>query len=87
MIIGYSFGDDHINNAIVDTVKDGELSIFVIDPLGVDVIDKNRDAIIPGPNTLTRFLWPNVIGASRRSLREIFGGDRVEHNKVMKFFS
>jgi hypothetical protein len=27
-----------------------------------------------------------LIGASRRTLREIFGGDMVEHGKVMRFF-
>jgi hypothetical protein len=27
-----------------------------------------------------------LIGASRRSLREMFGGDLTEHSKVMRFF-
>jgi hypothetical protein len=31
-------------------------------------------------------LEPYLIGASRRSLREIFGSDAVEHGKVMRFF-
>jgi hypothetical protein len=87
MVIGYSFGDDHINTAISDAAAGTNLGIFVIDPLGVDVIDKNRDAVIHAPDQLASELWPRVIGSSRRSLREIFGTDRVEHSKVMRFFS
>ena len=87
MVIGYGFGDDHINTVIRDAVSGGNLRIFVIDPLGVDVIDENRDATIHVPGGLASDLWPHLIGASRRSLREIFGGDRVEHGKVMRFFS
>lgn len=86
MIIGYSFGDDHINRSIVEAIHAGGLKIFVIDPLGTDVFDKNRNAVIYGPDKLVTDLWPNIIGASRRSLREIFGTDRVEYEKVMRFF-
>ena len=87
MVIGYSFGDDHINNVIRSAVACGNLRIFVIDPLGVDVVDKNRGAQIYTPDQLATGLWPYLFGASRRSLREIFGSDRVEHSKVMRFFS
>ena len=87
MIIGYSFGDDHINNVIRRAVAGGNVRIFVIDPLGVDVMDKNRTAQIYRPDQLASDLWPHLFGASRRSLREIFSSDRVEHSKVMTFFS
>ncbi len=87
MVIGYSFGDNHINTAIRNAVASRNLHIFVIDPLGVDVIDKNRDATIYAPDELASVLWPHLIGSSRRSLRETFGADRVEHSKVMRFFS
>lgn len=87
MVIGYSFGDDHINSLISAAAVGGKLGIFVIDPLGPDVIDKNRDAQIHHPDQLASALWPRLIGASRRSLGEIFGPDRAEHAKVMKFFS
>lgn len=87
MVIGYSFGDDHINKAIREAAVDGGLNIFIIDPLGVDVVDKNRNAQIYAPGELAKDLRQNLIGSSRRSLREIFGDDRVEHGKVMRFFS
>lgn len=87
MVIGYSFGDDHINAMIRAAVTDHKTDLFVIDPLGVDVMDKNRNALIHRPDELAAALWPRVIGSSRRSLREIFGHDRAEHAKVMRFFA
>ncbi len=87
MVIGYSFGDDHINEMIREAVTNHKLGLFVIDPLGVDVIDKNRNAQIHDPDVLAKDMWPQMIGSSRRSLREIFGSDRAEHGKVMRFFA
>ena len=87
MVIGYSFGDHHINQAIAEAADRGTLRLFVIDPLGVDVLDKNRSAPIPGPDPLFTRLQPHIIGASRRTVREIFGNDRVEHAKVIRFFT
>jgi hypothetical protein len=87
MVIGYSFGDDHINQAIAEAADRGGLSLFIIDPLGVDILDKNRNAPIPGPDSLFTRLQPYVIGASRRTVRDIFGSDRVEHAKVMRFIT
>lgn len=87
MVIGYSFGDDHINGQILNAAATGNLKVFIIDPDGVDVLDKNRGAMIHSPGDLAKKLWPHVIGASRRSLKEIFGSDRAEHAKVLRFFS
>lgn len=87
MIVGYSFGDDHINRSITNAIEAGGLKTFIIDPLGTDVFDKNRNAMIYSPDKLAIDLWPSLIGASRRSLRDIFGTDRVEYEKVMRFFT
>ena len=80
MVIGYSFSDAHINKAIGDGIDKG-LKLFIIDPCGVDVLDKGliRDEYMEK-------LAPNIIGASRRPLRSIFNDDVVEHGRVMKFF-
>jgi hypothetical protein len=86
MVVGYSFGDLHINQTVRDAADTGNLRIFITDPLGVDVIADNPRANSPGMPLLNQ-LEPYLMGASRRSLREIFGGDRVEHAKVMKFFT
>ena len=87
MIIGYSFGDAHINCAIQDAASKG-MKIFVIDPSGVDVIDKrNTRAPIREPvSGLMQALMPSLIGASRRSLKETIYSDLVENEKVMRFF-
>jgi len=52
MIIGYSFGDDHINAKIRQAVRNGRLGIFLVDPVGVDVVDANRGAAIHSPATM-----------------------------------
>lgn len=88
MVIGYSFSDEHINESICAAASAGDLKLFIIDPQGVDVLDK-RDprAGIRGPaEPLLETLGPRVIGASRRPLSAIFGADHVEHGKVMRFF-
>jgi hypothetical protein len=87
MVIGYSFGDPHINGAIQAAATQG-LRIFIIDTLGVDVIDKrNIRAQIPERVTeLMQALMPRIIGASRRPLNEIINSDPMEHEKVMRFF-
>jgi hypothetical protein len=88
MVIGYGFGDNHINDAIGEAANRKNLRLFIIDPLGVDVLTK-----IPRPLTIHLLGSPfeqlesSVVGASRRTLREIFGGDTVEHGKVMRFFN
>jgi hypothetical protein len=87
MVIGYGFGDPHINGAIQTAATKG-LRIFIVDTLGVDVIDKrNTRAQIPAPVTeLMQALMPRIIGASRRPLNEIINSDPVENEKVMRFF-
>lgn len=82
MVIGYSFTDGHIDALIRDAASKG-LRLFIIDPLGTDVVNKTRDAMIKARDSLE----DSIIGASRRSLRETFGSDDIEHAKVLRFFS
>lgn len=77
MVIGYSFNDEHINNALIEAAKDNQLKLFVIDPAGTEVISKCNNE-----------LEKAIIGASRRPMSEIFGSNTsIEYDKVMKFFS
>ena len=89
MAIGYGFRDGHINAAIGRAVERG-LKLFVIAPEGAELarrINPTRDrAAIAVPTPLESMLEASLIGASRRPLRDIFGGDTAEHNKVMRFF-
>ena len=86
MVIGYSFSDAHINAAIGEGIGKG-LKLFIIDPRGVDVLDKRqKEPVGRGRDEYMDKLAPNIIGASRRPLTSIFGDDVVEHARVMKFF-
>jgi len=86
MIIGYSFSDEHINEIILSAAEHGQLQIFIVDPLGVGILDKNSTNAIYTEHELIQRLRPWIIGASRRPLSEIFGRDFVEHQKLMNFF-
>jgi hypothetical protein len=82
MIIGYGFQDQHINQLLLNASTSSGLRLFIIDPLGVDVAWEDRNL---HQRQLNRFQG-HIIGASRRSMREIFGTDQVERAKVMRFF-
>jgi len=82
MVIGYGFRDGHVDQVIRDIAPRGQLQMFIVDPLGADVVNQTRDAAIRARDPLEDIL----IGASRRSLRELFGSDAVEHGKVVRFF-
>jgi hypothetical protein len=83
MIIGYSFGDSHINRMIVEGVEVG-LKLFIVDPLGANVIGSNTSLPFnPGFS-----IKNSIIGASRRPLLTTLSGrDIVELNKIKRFFS
>ena len=50
MVMGYSFNDNHLNEAIIEAAKVGELKIFIVDPAGIEVIDKrDKSAAISIP--------------------------------------
>lgn len=88
MVIGYGFGDPHINASLARAAQAG-MQMFVIDPNGSDLArrlnrTRTRGQIIAG--TAEEGLFEQcLIGASRRSLREIFGADVVEQNKLDRF--
>lgn len=86
MIIGYGFMDGHINEILKSAAKSKDgVKIFVIDPLGVDVMRsplERRPHQILGPHPYK----DSLIGASRRSLAQIFGADSIERDKVLRFF-
>jgi hypothetical protein len=86
MVIGYSFGDPHINKSIIDGSQKGS-RVFVIDPQGSGVLDKRTGIIKPAQDELMGAVQPALIGASRRPLTATFGGDIVEHQRVNTFFN
>jgi hypothetical protein len=89
MVIGYGFGDEHINEVLTQAVESG-LKIFLIDPMGAELalkLNKTRSSgqIICG-TPLEGVFQKSLIGGSRRSLKEIFDGSPIEYKKVMNFF-
>ena len=89
VVIGYSFGDEHINEVIGRAADQGGLTLFIVDPEGVDVLDKWKGYLhgVPPPQPLRDQLNPHIRGASRRPLSATFGYDRVEHGKLMAFLN
>lgn len=87
MVIGYGFRDQHINEYL-QAAKSSGLRLFIIDPVGSDVVERIKWAqgAIGAPDHPTD-LEEMINGGSRRSLREIFGGDDVELAKVQRFFN
>lgn len=38
MVMGYSFSDEHLNEVILDAVKNYNLKIFIVDPAGLAIL-------------------------------------------------
>ena len=89
MVIGYGFRDAHINEVIMRAVNDRGTKMFVISPEGGDLartLNQTHHATIRVGTHLEETFMRGLVGASRRPLTEIFGGDSIEHNKVMRYF-
>lgn len=89
MVIGYGFRDSHINDVIMRAINDSSMRMFVISPEGGDIaraVSPTHMAAIKVVTTLEETFVRGLMGASRRPLRDIFGGDTIEFNKVMRFF-
>jgi hypothetical protein len=90
MIIGYGFRDPHINDTLLESARANYLKLFVIDPLGVRALDQNnptRGGAIYVCSELDEVLSPTLIGTSNRPFSETFDNDRIEHAKLMRFFT
>ena len=88
VIIGYSFGDEHINKRLSAAARKGT-RYFIIDPNGADVVDK-RDprAQIPQPrDEFMETMMECIDGASRRSLLSTLQEDRIERTKLNHFMT
>lgn len=91
MIIGYGFQDSHINEVILDAVRENDLKIFVISPDGPEqallMNTSKQSNQIPHDTPLEEMFRSSLIGASRAPLRETFKNlNSAEFNKVCKFF-
>jgi hypothetical protein len=84
MVIGYSFSDRHINEALVEAARKGNLSgMFLVDPGGRDILNPTPAHQIKVPNGLEEI--PSL-GGSTRLFSQTFAGDEFEHQKFREFF-
>jgi hypothetical protein len=88
MVMGYSFSDEHINEAIFTAAKESDLKLFIVDPAGVNIIDKrDKTAAIPIPKEeFQEVLERRIIGVSTRPISSSFDKDTVENGRLNKFF-
>jgi hypothetical protein len=88
MVMGYSFSDEHINEAILTAAKDSDLKLFIVDPAGINIIDKrDKSAAIPIPKEeFQEVLERRIIGISTRPISSTFNDDIVENGRLGKFF-
>lgn len=88
MVIGYSFSDAHINNAIMDAITLRDLKLFLVDPAGDRILDKRdpRATIPDHPDPLLDIILSRIIGISRRPISTTFNSDAVEHGNLCRFF-
>ncbi|WP_343618920.1 SIR2 family protein [Ralstonia sp.] len=86
MTIGYGFGDEHINRAIVDAAEaDETFAMFVVNPSGRQALRPRNDVgQIPQPRRAIEEV--RYIGGSTRPLRTTFTNDELEHAKLLRFF-
>ena len=85
MVIGYSFQDEHIIEAICKASKDCQRGTFIIDPNGTTVLrdPRMRGAQISGqPREVEEI---RIVGELRRTLKEIFSGDRFAIGEIERF--
>ena len=83
MVIGYGFGDKHVNDAILAAANAGTLTMFMIDAKGYKVFNKYPHAQIRLPVPLAEV---PCIGISTRPLSSTFGADILELKKLYRFF-
>ena len=84
MVIGYSFSDSHINEAIVDAWQSGNLAgMFLVNPSGRDVLNPTPPHQIKVPKGVE---YIPSLGGSTRPMSATFAGDAFEHQKFMDFF-
>jgi hypothetical protein len=75
MVIGYGFGDEHINEAIRQAGRTAKLKcIFLLDPVGRAILNKSSHLPVKVHDDLEDV--PSL-GGSTRTLSRIFGGDTI----------
>jgi hypothetical protein len=85
MVVGYSFLDEHINQAILDAYRAHGLQTHIVDPRGKDVLQP--PGIEGAPIKWRRDIQDiKLIGEAVTPLSTVFGGDIFARVELMRFF-
>ena len=82
MIVGYGFGDEHVNAAIADAVEHHDLKVFIWDT-GSNLMDRVQAA----PNGA--YLWKGLLSTATRSMIEVFPSNQAEteeYRRILRTF-
>lgn len=71
LVIGYGFGDEHINEVISNAVKENKLRVYIISP---EAVDKFREKLVTKNHGID--LWSGLAGYFPYSLLQMFPGDQ-----------
>ncbi len=82
MIIGYGFGDEHINSLLVEASLERGLQVYILDPRGLGLFEPPPSAQIRMPN---RFADLRITGVSTRTLDAVFRGDSLQLESLIRF--
>jgi hypothetical protein len=81
LIIGYGFGDDHINRIISESVRDNGLKIYIISP----VSPKELKGILEKKD-FGKDIWQGISGYFPYSLNEIFSENFFKYQAIKQHF-
>jgi len=73
LIIGYGFGDKHINEVIAKSIKNYGLKIYIISPISPEQFQKNIFKLSYGKD-----IWLGLNGYYPYKLVELFPGDQSQ---------
>ena len=83
-VIGYGFGDEHINKVIVDSIRDNGLALHVMNP---DAPEKFKK-ILTDDSPHCENLWDNLRAYYPYNMSRVFpqNNKAVEHEQIMNHF-
>jgi hypothetical protein len=73
MIVGYGFGDEHVNRVIADAIERQGLKVFIWDSLPAGEL---KDRLCAAPHG--KSIWKGLLSTASRPLIEVFPGDQSE---------
>jgi len=80
LVVGYGFGDEHVNEAIADAVEHHGLKVLVWDTAH-DLMERVRKA----PRGAV--IWEGLLSTATRPLIEVFPGDQAETAEYRRILS